>query len=223
MGRLYLVSTPIGNLQDISQRALDTLKDADLVACEDTRHTGMMLARYQIKNNLISYHDYNEQQRIPEIIDKLLNGQNIALVSDAGTPLVSDPGYKLIRSCIENNIPIIAIPGPTAAIAALTVSGLPTDKFLFLGFLPKSQGKRQQILKNTITVLQSIKVTIIIYEAPHRLIKTLTDMRDVMGDIDIVICRELTKLHEEVRREKISTVITHFQNVIPKGEFTVLV
>ncbi len=223
MGRLYLVSTPIGNLQDISQRALDTLKDADLVACEDTRHTGMMLARYQIKNNLISYHDYNEQQRIPEIIDKLLNGQNIALVSDAGTPLVSDPGYKLIRSCIENNIPIIAIPGPTAAIAALTVSGLPTDKFLFLGFLHKSQGKRQQILKNTITVLQSIKVTIIIYEAPHRLIKTLTDMRDVMGDIDIVICRELTKLHEEVRREKISTVITHFQNIIPKGEFTVLV
>lgn len=217
------MSTPIGNLQDISQRALDTLKDADLVACEDTRHTGMMLARYQIKNNLISYHDYNEQQRIPEIIDKLLNGQNIALVSDAGTPLVSDPGYKLIRSCIENNIPIIAIPGPTAAIAALTVSGLPTDKFLFLGFLPKSQGKRQQILKNTITVLQSIKVTIIIYEAPHRLIKTLTDMRDVMGDIDIVICRELTKLHEEVRREKISTVITHFQNIIPKGEFTVLV
>lgn len=222
MGKLYLVSTPIGNLKDISQQALDTLKSVDVIACEDTRHTGILLAHYQIKNNLISYHDYNEQQRIPEIIDKLISGQNIALVSDAGTPIVSDPGYKLVRECIKQEIPITTIPGPSSPIAALILSGLPPDKFIFMGYLPKTQGKKSKSLDYIKAVKGISSITVIFFEAPHRILKTLDAIYQKFGDVEVCICQELTKMHEEVRREHISQSIQHYSKQNPKGEFVIL-
>jgi 16S rRNA (cytidine1402-2'-O)-methyltransferase len=218
-GRLYLVSTPIGNLKDITQRAIEVLSSVGIIACEDTRKTGLLLQKLEIKNKplLLSYYEENEQGRIPQIISFLKENKNTALVSNAGTPTISDPGFKLVRECIEQGITVESIPGPSAVLMALTSSGLPTDKFMFLGFLPKKEGKKE-------TIFESLpkKTTIIFFESPFRLVKTLGSLKEKFGDIDTVICRELTKVFEEIRREKISQSITHFEKNKPKGELAVL-
>lgn len=219
MGTLYLVSTPIGNLEDITQRAKRILGEVDLIACEDTRKTGFLLKKLGIpKKELLSYYEENELARIPLIMEKLKQEKNIALVSNAGTPTVSDPGFKLVREALQAGIKIEAVPGASAALTALVASGLPTDKFLFLGFLPKKEGKRKKILESLPT-----KTTIIFFESPFRLIKTLREIETTFGDIEIVIGRELTKLHEEIRREKISQALAHFAKNKPRGELTLLI
>ncbi len=234
MGILYVVATPIGNLQDISRRAISILSSVDAIACEDTRRTGVLLQQLNIssetrftlidnkKPQLVSYYEQNEQQRIPQIITALKNGLSVALVSDSGTPTISDPGFKLVRECVREGIKVESIPGPSSVISALVSSGLPTDKFLFLGFLPKKAGHRKKMLQNINSTVQIIKLTVILFEAPHRLFRTLKEMQEVFGDIDIVICRELTKVHEEIRREKISESVKHFAKTNPKGEFVLL-
>lgn len=230
MGTLFVVATPIGNLQDISLRAIKTLQAVDVIVCEDTRKTGLLLHNLALqgetlqktKPRLVSYYEQNELQRIPEVIAALKDNLNIALVSDAGTPMISDPGFKLVRECIKEGIKVDSIPGPSSVITALTVSGLPTDKFLFLGYPPRKPGHRNTFLKNIASVIRIIKATIIIFEAPHKIIRTLEEMKEVFGDIDIVLCRELTKTYEETRREKTSASIEHFSKTIPKGEFVIL-
>lgn len=232
MGTLYIVATPIGNLKDMTLRAIETLQTVDYIACEDTRRTGQLLnviltppgagEESQKKLKLISYYEFNEEKRIPEILSLLGAGNDVALVSDSGTPTISDPGFKLIRKCAKEGINVVSVPGPTSVIAALAVSGLPTDKFLFVGFPPKKEGHRKKLFQDITTMIRIIRVTIIIFEAPHRLVKTLAEMQEALGDIDIVICRELTKIHEEVRREKISQALEHFKKVNPKGEFVIL-
>lgn len=221
MKKLYVVATPIGNINDITIRAIQILKDVEIVACEDTRKTGLLLNRLGIpKKQLLSYYEENEQRRIPEILELLKQGKSIALVSNSGTPTISDPGYKLVRECLNQGIKVEAIPGPSAILTALVSSGLPTDKFLFLGFLPQKQGKRLKLLKNC--KLLPVSCTLIFYESPYRLIKTLNDMFVISGDLEIVICRELTKIYEEIKRGKINELITYFEKNQPKGEFTVL-
>ena len=222
MGKLFIVSTPIGNLEDITLRALNTLKTVDLILAEDTRHTTNLLKGFGIEKPQLSYFEFNEAKRIPHIITRLKAGENIALVSDAGTPLISDPGFKLVREVIRENIVVDSIPGPSAVLTALTVSGLPTDKFLFLGYLPKSQGKATKTLENLKKILAIQKMSIILFESPHRLIRTLERVKDVFGEIEITICRELTKIHQEVRRERISEAVRHFTDTKPKGEVTLL-
>ncbi|OGD92924.1 16S rRNA (cytidine(1402)-2'-O)-methyltransferase [Candidatus Curtissbacteria bacterium RIFCSPHIGHO2_01_FULL_41_44] len=222
MGTLYIVSTPIGNLKDITLRAIETLKEVDYILCEDTRITGKLLSAYKINQEMVVFNDFNENRKTPEIIGDLLKGKKIALVSDAGTPLISDPGYKLVRSAIENNIKVESISGQTAVISALTVSGQPPDKFLFFGYLPKKEGRRRKLLADISSIVQTIKLTVVFFESPYRLIDTLKDIQSVFGNIDIVVLRELTKIHEEVRHEKVTDSIEHFLNVKPKGEFTIL-
>jgi 16S rRNA (cytidine1402-2'-O)-methyltransferase len=232
MGTLYIVSTPIGNLADITLRGLKTLFAVDIIACEDTRRTGSLLEKLleefaensedKRKPQLLSYYEQNELQRIPEIIEMLKDGQNVALVSDAGTPLLSDPGFKLVRECIAQKLKVEAIPGVSAPITALTVSGLPTDKFLFMGYPPRKPGHRETFYKNIQASLEQVKSTVILFEAPHKILKTLKEMQDIFGDIDIVVCRELTKIYEEVRHEKISASLIHFKKKEPKGEFVLL-
>lgn len=221
-GKLILVSTPIGNLNDISKRAIETLSSVDLVACEDTRRTGQLLKNLDIKKPLLSYYEENELKQIPRIIEQLRNGETIALVTDSGTPTISDPGFKLVREAISENIPVDIIPGPSAVISALAISGLPTNRFLFLGFLPPKQGKRKSVFSQVRDVQQIMNSTVIFYESPHKLTATLEDLKDVMGDLDIVICRELTKVFQEIRREKISESLKHFSKTKPKGEFTIV-
>lgn len=223
MGTLYIVATPIGNLDDITFRAIKTLQTVDAIACEDTRKTSVLLNKIlPIRPRLISYYEQNELQRIPEIINALKNGINIALVSDAGTPTISDPGFKLVREAIKEGIKVESIPGPSSVISALVASGLPTDKFLFLGYPPRKPGHRKKFFQSITTALHSVKATVILFEAPHKLIRTLQEMKEVFGDIDIVICRELTKIHEEIQRSKISFSIDHFSKITPKGEFIIL-
>lgn len=237
MGTLYIVATPIGNLKDITIRAIEVLHTVPIIACEDTRKTGFLLKsteplyhklvydtqeskEFKNRPRLISFYEENEQFRIPEIINILKDGLDVALVSDAGTPLVSDPGFKLVRTCYEEGIKVISVPGASSVLAALTSSGLPTDKFLFLGFLPKKEGHRKKLLE---TVAKGeLKKTVVVFEAPHRVVKMLGELKEVCGDIEIVLCRELTKLHEEVRKEKISESLEHFSKVSPKGEFVLL-
>lgn len=214
---LFIVATPIGNLKDITLRAIETLKSVDYILCEDTRVTGRLLNEYSIGKRMVGFNDFNEESKIAQIISDLSSGLSIALVSDAGTPLVSDPGFKLIRQAGAAGIKIESIPGPTAAIVALTVSGLPTDKFLFLGFLPKKDGKRLELLKNAKDATSSVKSTVIIYESPFRVLKTLEQIKEVFGDIEIVVARELTKMHEEVYRGRISSFKMNL-----KGEFVIL-
>jgi 16S rRNA (cytidine1402-2'-O)-methyltransferase len=193
MGILYLVATPVGNLEDISLRALRILKEVDLIACEDTRHTSKLLTRYGITTARESYHKFNEGNRAPRLVQMLQEGKNIALVSDSGTPLVSDPGYELVSSCRREGIPVIPIPGPSAAIAALVGSGLPADTFFFAGFLPS----RASLRKRKLEELASIPSTLILFEAPHRLLVSLEDMVAVLGPRRATLARELTKIHEE--------------------------
>jgi len=235
MGILYIVATPIGNLQDITLRAIKILRNVDAIICEDTRKTGFLLKNLTSLNasggenvaeikkpHLISYYEQNELQRIPEIINALKNGLNVALVSDAGTPAISDPGFKLIRECIKEGIKVESIPGPSSVISSLVSSGLPTDKFLFLGYPPRKPGHRKKFFEKVLHVLETLKTTVILFEAPHKLLKTLREIKEIFGDIDLVIARELTKVHEEVRRETILQALEHFEKNPPKGEFIIL-
>lgn len=222
MSKLYIVSTPIGNLSDITLRALETLKNVDLVVCEDSRRTGTLLNHYEIKKPLRTFEQYREEKEIPVIIDLLKNDRTVALVSDSGTPAISDPGFKLIRECIKQNIQVIPIPGPSAAISALVTSGLPTDKFLFVGFLPEKSSHRQKTLEKLKEIFLIQPMTFVIYESPYGLIKTLQMMFSVFADIDIVIARELTKIHEEQKRIKISEALEYYKKNKPKGEITIV-
>src|SRR3989344_4233910 len=222
MGILFIVATPIGNLGDITLRAIESLKIVDYVLCEDTRVTAKLLNHFGISKKMVSFNDFNEDQKISAVISDLTSGKNIALVSDAGTPLISDPGYKLVKEAIHRGIRVESIPGPTSLIAALTISGLPPDKFTFLGYLPKQGGKRLKMLEAVRQNQKNLKSTTIIFESPFRVLKTLESIKDIFGDIDVVVCRELTKLHEEVRREKVSQSIAHFSQTKPKGEFVIL-
>ncbi len=215
---LYIVSTPIGNLKDITLRAIETLKSVDLIAAEDTRHTKILLDAYQIQKPLTSFFEHNQIKKADHLISLLKEGRHIALVSDAGTPGISDPGFLMVRLATENNIPITVIPGVSACISALTASGLPAHRFVFEGFLsPKSGARRNKLIS-----LKGQKTTIIFYESPHRLLKTLKDMRDVWDDPTIVVARELTKKFEEIRKDKTSLLIEHFTLHAPKGEFVLL-
>jgi 16S rRNA (cytidine1402-2'-O)-methyltransferase len=218
-GVLYIVSTPIGNLEDITLRAIRVLKEADLAAAEDTRHTRHLFDRYQIETQLTSYHDHNKEKKAPILIARLLEGKSVALVSDAGTPGISDPGYFLINLAIDQNVPVVPIPGATAAVAALSVSGMPTDQFIFEGFLPARHLARRKRLQQLVREER----TMIFYEAPHKIVRTIEDMLEVFGDRRVVITRELTKLHEETIRGKISECLNRLHSGTIKGEFTIVV
>jgi len=218
-GTLYLVSTPIGNREDITLRALRILKEVDLIAAEDTRHTGLLLRHFGIQIPLTSYFEGNELRKRDLILSRLKQGDRVALVSDAGTPGISDPGFRLVQMAIENKIPIVPIPGPSAAIAALSVSGLPTDAFLFKGFLPHKSKKRRGLLEQ----LEEVRETIIFYESPHRIIETLKDISDILGDREMVLARELTKIYEEVLRGRVSEIQSQITGKNIKGEITLVI
>ncbi len=215
MRMLYIVATPIGNLKDITIRAIETLKTADLIACEDTRHSKILTRHYQIEKPLVSYYEYNKISRGEYLIKLLKEGKNIALISDAGSPGISDPGSHIIKLAIQNDIPITFIPGPTAFVGALVLSGFSTDGFIFEGFLPVKPGARRKRLKE----LASTEKTLIFYESPHRLLKTLTDIQEVLGDRKIACVRELTKKFEEIIRDNVSKTIEHFRVNPVRGEF----
>ena len=218
-GKLYLVPTPIGNLKDITLRALEVLNMVDLIAAEDTRHSLRLLNHFNIKKTLISYHMHNEQGRSENIIDILKQGKNIALVSDAGTPGISDPGSVIVLKCIEENIEFEVLPGATAITTALVYSGLNAEKFIFIGFLPRENKERGPIIQE----LTQRKETLIFYEAPHRLRDTLQFLRDNLGNRKIAVCRELTKLHEEILRMNIEEVIAHYVVKDPRGEYVLVI
>ena len=219
-GTLYLVATPIGNLGDITHRALQVLRDVALIACEDTRHTRKLLQHYGIGTKTISYHEHNEQQRAAELIELLKQGSDVAIVSDAGTPAISDPGFRLVRAAVENEIVIVPLPGPSALISALIGSGLPTDQFFFGGFLPARSNARRARFDE----LRSVPGTLIFYEAPHRLAASLRDAHEILGEREAVVARELTKLHEEIRRGRLSELAEHYANVEqPRGEIVLLI
>jgi 16S rRNA (cytidine1402-2'-O)-methyltransferase len=218
-GTLYLVATPIGNLEDITFRAIRILKEADVIACEDTRHTQQLLNHYSITTSTVSYHEHNELTRAPELVLQLEEGGHIALVSDAGMPVISDPGYRLVQLAIRHNIPVVPIPGASALVAALSAAGLPVDKFRFLGFLPAKKSQRRKAIEE----LRGAYKTLVFYEAPHRLVDMLEDVKDVLGDPPVVVAREVTKVHEEFCRGTASEVIARFKKKPVKGEITVLV
>ncbi len=220
MGTLYVVGTPIGNLEDMTFRAVRILQSVDVIAAEDTRHTGKLLQHFQIKTPQVSYHDHNRNERLPELLSQLSQGKAIALVTDAGMPGISDPGYELVKGCIEAGISVVPVPGATAGITALSAAGLPTDRFVFEGFLPASGQDREKRLE----VLPAESRTLIFYESPHRLRETLQDLADCLGGYrPIVLARELTKLHEEFWRGTIKEAIAHYTQLEPKGEFTLVV
>jgi 16S rRNA (cytidine1402-2'-O)-methyltransferase len=218
-GTLYLVATPIGNLEDITLRALRVLKEVDLIACEDTRRTKKLLAHYSISKPTVSYHEHNERTRATELADKLEAGARVALVTDAGTPLVSDPGHRLVEEAIKRGIPVAPVPGPSALIAALAASGLPTSEFLFAGFLPSKQTQRRARLSEFV----GARATLIFYEAPHRIKATLEDALAAMGDRQSVIARELTKIHEEFLRGSLSELIEDIADRVIRGEIVLLI
>jgi len=219
-GTLYIVGTPIGNLEDTTFRAIKTLQEVDLIAAEDTRHTSKLLQHFQILTPQLSYHQHNEQSRIPELIEKLNQGKAIALVTDAGMPAISDPGYELVKVCVEVNISVVPIPGVTASITALCASGLPTNKFIFIGFLPTKIKLREEQLEKLSNSLE----TLVLYESPYKLLQTLEDLAKILGgNRKIVLARELTKLHEEFWRGTVGQAIIYYQNNQPKGEFTLVI
>ncbi len=215
---LYIISTPIGNLEDITLRAIRTLKEVDYIAAEDTRHAKILLNKYEIKTTLLSYHSHSSQNKIEKIIDILKQGKSVALISDAGTPGISDPAYSLIQSAIKEDIQISPIPGASALLAALVMSGKRMNEFLFIGFLPLKKGR-----KTLFESLVNEKRTIVFFESPHRILKTLNQMQEYLGDREIAVCREITKIHEEVLRFTVSEGIKHFEKNKPKGEFVILI
>jgi 16S rRNA (cytidine1402-2'-O)-methyltransferase len=219
-GTLYIVSTPIGNLEDITQRALRILREVDVIACEDTRHTRKLLNHFGIEAKTVSYHEHNETERATELVETLLSGKDVALVSDAGTPLVSDPGFRIVNRAIEKGIALVPIPGATAFIAALSASGLPLDQFLFAGFLPARSAARKVKLEE----LRALGATLIFYEAPHRIAATLKDARAVLGNRRAVVARELTKLHEEFGRGNLDQLTEHFADPTRgRGEIVLMI
>jgi 16S rRNA (cytidine1402-2'-O)-methyltransferase len=218
-GILYVVSTPIGNLEDITLRALRVLKEVELVAAEDTRHTGLLLKHYGIKNRLESYHDFNKEKKAPALIEELKSGRSVAVTSDAGTPGISDPCYLLVKLAVEEKIKIVPIPGASALLSALVVSGLPTDRFAFEGFLPAKSGKRRKRLEE----LHQGRRTLILYESPHRLLKTLQDISEILGERKMVVARELTKKFEEIKRGTPEAIKKYFQKSKVKGELVLVI
>jgi len=218
-GCLYLVATPIGNLEDISFRAVRILQEVDQIACEDTRHTLKLLNHYDIKKSLVSYHEHNEITRAPELLHAMEQGAKIALVSDAGMPLVSDPGHRLVTLCVRHKIPVIPIPGPSALLAALSASGLPNEEFLFMGFLPARSGERRRALEH----LRIEDRTIIFYEAPHRIAESINDALEILGDRPACLAREVTKLHEEFLRGRLSELAHELREKTPRGEITLVI
>lgn len=217
-GKLYLVPTPIGNLGDITLRALEVLKNVDIIAAEDTRQTLKLLNHFEIKKSLMSYHKHNEQAKGNEIINKLKEGKNIAIVTDAGTPGISDPGAVVVRNCIDENIEFEVLPGATAITTALVYSGLDTTKFLFRGFIPRETKDRKVLLSE----IKDSKETLIFYESPHRILSTLTFLRENLGNRQIALCRELTKLYEEIKRGSLEEVIEELKDTNIKGEFVIV-
>lgn len=218
MPTLYLVGTPIGNLEDITLRALRILAEVSLIAAEDTRTTGRLLSHFEIETPMLSYHDFSGTNKISKLINQLDEG-DVALVSEAGMPGLSDPGFRLVQAAIEANIQIVPVPGPTAAVSALVASGLPTDRFLFLGYLPRRSKRRIEALEDC----RSLPFTLIFYEAPHRLIDLLKDMKQILGDRRAAVGREMTKLYEEIWRGKLSEAESHFGRDKVRGEFTLVV
>jgi 16S rRNA (cytidine1402-2'-O)-methyltransferase len=219
MGTLYLVATPLGNLEDITLRAVRILRQVSLIATEDTRTTGQLLKHFEIRCPLVSYYEHNKLTRLERILEALAQG-DVALVSEAGTPLLSDPGYELVRAAIQQGFPVTALPGPSAPLAALSVSGLPTDRFLFIGFLPRKSGERRRSLQE----LVGQKATLICFESPHRLRETLADMVEIWGaEREVAVCRELTKLHEEIWRGTLVEAQQEWAHREPRGEFTLVI
>jgi 16S rRNA (cytidine1402-2'-O)-methyltransferase len=218
-GCLYLVATPIGNLEDITLRALRILREADLIACEDTRHTQKLLNHYEIAKPLVSYHEHNELTRSSELLIKLEQGARVALVSDAGMPLVSDPGYRLVTLCLRHKIPVVPLPGPSALLAALAASGLPNEEFLFVGFLPARSSERRGALER----LRMQDCTVIFYEAPHRIEESVADALEILGDRPACLAREITKIHEEFLRGKLSDLAASLKARPARGEITLLI
>ena len=217
---LVVVATPIGNAADISLRALDTLAQVDAVACEDSRVTGRLLVRHGVSAKLIPYHDHNAARTRPALMKRLKNGESVALVSDAGTPLVSDPGYRLVRACIDEGIPVTAVPGPSAVLTALMIAGLPTDRFLFAGFLPNRRAARRRALAD----VAEVSASLVFMESARRLPASLTDMVDILGSRSAAVTRELTKMFEEVRRDDLAALAAHYADAgSPKGEVTIVV
>ncbi len=219
-GKLYLVATPIGNLEDITYRAVRILKEADLIACEDTRHTRILLDHYGIDRPTISYHEHNEFSRTEELVERLKSGQSIAIVSDAGTPLISDPGYRLVNHALAEGVIVVPIPGASAILTALTASGLPTDTFHFGGFLPAKTSQRRKTLES----VRGLECSLVFYETPHRILESLEDIAAVMGERPIVLTRELTKIHEEFLRGTACQVLGNLrERPSIKGEMTIVI
>jgi 16S rRNA (cytidine1402-2'-O)-methyltransferase len=220
-GTLYVVATPIGNLEDLTHRATRILQEVSLIACEDTRHTRKLLNHFGIKTKTVSYHEHNEREQASHLIELIKNGTDIAVVSDAGTPGISDPGFRIVSLALSESIPVVPLPGATALISALVASGLPSDEFFFAGFLPARKTAR----RNRLAELSTIKTTLIFYEAPHRIIETLKDAREILGERDAVIARELTKLHEEILRGRLSELANKFDQSKqePRGEMVLII
>ena len=217
-GKLYLVSTPIGNLKDITFRAVEILERVPLIAAEDTRHSKVLLSHFNISTPLISYFEHNEFSRIPKLMDHLKGGNDLAVITDAGTPGISDPAYRLVREAITLSITVESLPGPSAFLAGLTSSGLPTDRFIFEGFLPPKKGRKKRMLS-----VENEEATLIYYESPSRLLRTLKQLKETLGDRPAVVARELTKLHEEIKRGTLSELFTYFDKKKARGECVILV
>ncbi|HAF15327.1 MAG TPA: 16S rRNA (cytidine(1402)-2'-O)-methyltransferase [Blastocatellia bacterium] len=219
-GTLYLVSTPIGNLEDITQRALRLLGEVDVIACEDTRHTRKLLNHFGIKAKTVSYHEHNERERATELLELINRGSDVAIVSDAGTPVINDPGFRLVQLAIANNVRVVPVPGPSALITALAASGMPTDEFFFGGFLPARSGAR----RTRLTELRLLPATLIFYEGPHRIAATLKDAHEILGEREAVVARELTKLHEELARGRLSELAARFSSsASARGEMVLII
>lgn len=217
-GTLYLCATPIGNLGDMTPRAVETLRAVDVIAAEDTRNSIKLLNHFDIHTPMTSYHEYNKVEKARKLVEQLLEGQNVALITDAGTPAISDPGEVLVRMCQESGIPVTSLPGPAACITALTLSGLPTRRFCFEGFLPSDKKEKREVLEE----LSQESRTIILYEAPHHLMRTLEELYEALGDRDVALCRELTKKFESVMPTTLSKALEYYKNQEPKGEYVLV-
>lgn len=219
MGRLYVVPTPVGNLEDITLRAIRVLKEADLILAEDTRTSGILLKYYGIKNAMQSHHKFNEHQTVEGIVSRIKGGENVALISDAGTPAISDPGFLIVRECVRNGVDVQCLPGATAFVPALVSSGLPDERFCFEGFLPQKKGRMTRL-----NALKDETRTMVFYESPYRLVKTLSQFAEYFGmERPVAVCREISKVHEECVRGSLQEVIAHFQEKEPKGEIVIIV